>query len=202
MNDDDQDKEEEEEEEEDTEARKDDDDDTKEEEEEEGRTLRNEMGGEKDKVIDPEPRKKEGMKQHAHQNPRHPNNNNHQQHPHATLALVNRATKIVAAYACVSFPGDAVTGRWRRRIGRVADDGEMKRKATVLQVSYSKFLRDARKNDVGTVTVAGDRLTWKPKKPTVIETGRGRNPKKKKNANDKKKANNDDNDNDNDEQKR
>ena len=65
---------------------------------------------------------------------------------------------------------------------------EMKRKATVLQVSYSKFLRDARKNDVGTVTVAGDRLTWKPKKPTVIETGKRRNPKKKKNANDKKKG--------------
>ena len=173
---DDQDKEEEEEEE-DTEARKDDDDDTKE-EEEEGRTLRNEMGGEKDKVIDPEPRKKEGMKQHAHQNPRHPNNN-HQQHPHATLALVNRATKIVAAYACVSFLAYA----YEAAFGGGGSGGslmtrEMKRKATVLQVSYSKFLRDARKNDVGTVTVAGDRLTWKPKKPTVIETGKRRNPKK------------------------
>ena len=170
---DDQDKEEEEEEE-DTEARKDDDDDTKE-EEEEGRTLRNEMGGEKDKVIDPEPRKKEGMKQHAHQNPRHPNNNNHQQHPHATLALVNRATKIVAAYACVSFLAYA----YEAAFGGGGSGGslmtrEMKRKATVLQVSYSKFLRDARKNDVGTVTVAGDRLTWKPKKPTVIETGKRR----------------------------
>ena len=179
LNDDDQDKEEEEEEEEDTEARKDDDDDTKEEEEEEGRTLRNEMGGEKDKVIDPEPRKKEGMKQHAHQNPRHPNNNNHQQHPHATLALVNRATKIVAAYACVSFLAYA----YEAAFGGGGSGGslmtrEMKRKATVLQVSYSKFLRDARKNDVGTVTVAGDRLTWKPKKPTVIETGKRRNPKK------------------------
>ena len=170
------DKDKEEEEEEDTEARKDDvNDDTK--EEEEGRTLRDEMGGEKD-TVDPEPRK-EGMKQQqrAHQNPRHPNNNNNhqQQHPHATLALVNRATKIVAAYACVSFLAYA----YEAAFGGGGSGGslmtrEMKRKATVLQVSYSKFLRDARKNDVGTVTVAGDRLTWKPKKPTVIETGKRR----------------------------
>jgi len=170
--DDDREKEEEDKEEEDTEALKDDDDDDDDTKEEEGRTLRNEMGGEKDKV-DPEPRK-EGMKQHAHQNPRHPNNN-HQQHPHATLALVNRATKIVAAYACVSFLAYA----YEAAFGGGGSGGslmtrEMKRKATVLQVSYSKFLRDARKNDVGTVTVAGDRLTWKPKKPTVIETGKRR----------------------------
>ena len=174
LNDDKDKEEEEEEEEEDTEARKDDDDDDDDDDtkEEEGRTLRNEMGGEKDKV-DPEPRK-EGMKQHAHQNPRH-SNNNHQQHPHATLALVNRATKIVAAYACVSFLAYA----YEAAFGGGGSGGslmtrEMKRKATVLQVSYSKFLRDARKNDVGTVTVAGDRLTWKPKKPTVIETGKRR----------------------------
>ena len=175
---DDKDKEEEEEEEEDTEARKDDDDDDDDDtKEEEGRTLRNEMGGEKDKV-DPEPRKGGMKQQHAHQNPRH-SNNNHQQHPHATLALVNRATKIVAAYACVSFLAYA----YEAAFGGGGSGGslmtrEMKRKATVLQVSYSKFLRDARKNDVGTVTVAGDRLTWKPKKPTVIETGKRRNPKK------------------------
>ena len=31
------------------------------------------------------------------------------------------------------------------------------RRARVLQVSYSKFLRDARKNEIGTITVAGDR---------------------------------------------
>ena len=146
-------------EEEETEARKnDDDDDTKE--------------GEKDKV-DPEKtqRPRRGMKHTKHQNPRHPN---HQQ-PHATLALVNRATKIVAAYACVSFLAYA----YEAAFGGGGSGGslmtrEMKRKATVLQVSYSKFLRDARKNDVGTVTVAGDRLTWKPKKPTVIETGKRR----------------------------
>ncbi len=173
LNDDDDDREKEEEEE-DTEALKDDDDDDDDTKEEEGTTLRNEMGGEKDKV---DPPRKGGMKQHAHQNPRHPNN--HQQHPHATLALVNRATKIVAAYACVSFLAYA----YEAAFGGGGSGGslmtrEMKRKATVLQVSYSKFLRDARKNDVGTVTVAGDRLTWKPKKPTVIETGKRRNPKK------------------------
>ena len=56
---------------------------------------------------------------------------------------------------------------------------EMKRKATVLQVSYSEvFERRAEKNDVGTVTVAGDRPDVETGETTRIETGKRRNPKK------------------------
>ena len=89
--------------------------------------------------------------------------------PNRSVMLVNRATKIVATYALVSFLAYAYEAAFGTSDGNPYAAKE--RRARVLQVSYSKFLRDARRNEIGTVTVAGDRLTWKPRKPTVIDAG-------------------------------
>ena len=106
--------------------------------------------------------------------PQRMNNGNENPQPPRSVMLVNRATKIVGTYALVSFLAYAYEAAFGSFAGNPSATNAMKeRRARVLQVSYSKFLRDARKNEIGTVTVAGDRLTWKPRKPTVIETGGG-----------------------------
>ena len=106
--------------------------------------------------------------------PQRMNNGNKNPQPPRSVMLVNRATKIVGTYALVSFLAYAYEAAFGSFAGNPSATNAMKeRRARVLQVSYSKFLRDARKNEIGTVTVAGDRLTWKPRKPTVIETGGG-----------------------------
>jgi cell division protease FtsH len=121
-----------------------------------------------DDEDDDEAKKKKKKKMEEEEQKRIWTNANNNTNNNRSMMLVNRATKIVGFYALVSFMAyafEAVFGNGTRQLQQ-----QQQVQSRTMTVAYSKFLKDARKNEIQTLSVAGDRLTWKPRQPTVVHT--------------------------------